>query len=71
MSRPILIFGRGEIYVLNAMAEKREKTCTQWLGEESGNARIQRMAPEQRGEIARKAVLARWPRDKKDQKRPE
>jgi general stress protein YciG len=37
------------------------------LGRKGGKARIQKMTPEKRSEIARKAVLARWAKHRKDQ----
>jgi general stress protein YciG len=41
------------------------------LGRKGGKARIEKMTPERRSEIARKAVLARWAKYKKDQQKPE
>jgi len=41
------------------------------LGKKGGKASIERMTPEQRSEIARKAVLARWAKHRKDQQKPE
>ena len=35
------------------------------LGRKGGKARIQKMTPEQRSDIARKAVLARWAKHRK------
>jgi hypothetical protein len=35
------------------------------LGRKGGKARLQKMTPEQRSDIARKAVKARWARAKK------
>jgi hypothetical protein len=35
------------------------------LGRKGGKARLQKMTPEQRSDIARKAVRARWARAKK------
>jgi hypothetical protein len=35
------------------------------LGKKGGKARIQKMTQEQRSEIARKAVLARWAKHRK------
>ncbi len=48
------------------MAKKREKDPhAVALGRKGGKARLQKMTPEQRSEIARKAVLARWAKEKK------
>jgi hypothetical protein len=41
------------------------------LGRKGGKARIEKMTPERRSEIARKAVLARWAKYRKDQQKPE
>jgi hypothetical protein len=41
------------------------------LGRKGGKARIYKMTPERRSEIARKAVLARWAKHKKDQQKPD
>jgi general stress protein YciG len=41
------------------------------LGKKGGKARIQKMTPEHRSEIARKAVQARWAKNRKDQQKPE
>jgi hypothetical protein len=41
------------------------------LGRKGGKARIEKMSPERRSEIARKAVLARWAKYKKDQQKPD
>jgi len=50
------------------MPKRREKDPhAVALGKKGGKARIQKMTPEQRSEIARKAVLARWAKHKKDQ----
>jgi hypothetical protein len=35
------------------------------LGRKGGKARLQKVTPERRSEIARKAVLARWAKHKK------
>jgi hypothetical protein len=41
------------------------------LGRKGGKARIDKMTPERRSEIARKAVLARWAKHKKDRQKPD
>jgi len=53
-------------------AKKREKDPNAVaLGKKGGKARIEKMTAEQRREIARKAVLARWAKYRKDQQKPE
>jgi hypothetical protein len=48
------------------MAKKKEKDPhAVALGRKGGKARIHKMTPEQRTEIARKAVLARWAKHRK------
>jgi hypothetical protein len=48
------------------MAKKKEKNPhAVALGKKGGKARIHKMTPEQRREIARKAVLARWAKHRK------
>jgi hypothetical protein len=52
------------------MVKKKEKDPhAVALGRKGGKARIQKMTPEQRREIARKAVLARWAKYKKEQQK--
>jgi hypothetical protein len=54
------------------IAKKRKKDPNAVaLGKKGGKARIEKMTPEQRSAIARKAVLARWAKHKKDQQKPE
>ena len=40
-------------------------------GSKGGKSRAQRLSAEQRREIARKAVLARWAKYRKDQQKPQ
>jgi hypothetical protein len=40
-------------------------------GSKGGKLRAQKLSPERRSEIARKAVLARWAKYKKDQQKPD
>jgi hypothetical protein len=40
-------------------------------GSKGGKLRAQKLSPEQRREIARKAVLARWAKHKKDFQKPQ
>ena len=40
-------------------------------GSKGGKLRAEKLSPEKRSEIARKAVLARWAKYKKDQQKPE
>jgi hypothetical protein len=40
-------------------------------GSKGGKLRAQKLSPEQRSEIARKAVLARWAKYKEDQQKPQ
>ena len=48
------------------MARKKEKDPhAVYLGRRGGKARIQKLSPEQRSEIARKAARVRWAREKK------
>jgi hypothetical protein len=48
------------------MAKKREKNPhAVALGRKGGKARNEKMTPEQRSAIARKAVLARWAKYRK------
>jgi hypothetical protein len=48
------------------MAKKTEKDPhAVALGRKGGKARIHKMTPEQRSDIARKAVLARWAKHRK------
>lgn len=64
----MLLFVEGQIYVLSAMAKRKAKDPhAVALGRKGGKARIKKMTPEQRREIARKAVIARWAKHKKDQ----
>jgi hypothetical protein len=50
------------------MTTKREKDPhAVALGRKGGKARLEKLTPEQRSEIARKAVLARWAKHKKKQ----
>jgi len=54
------------------MVKKREKDPhAVALGRKGGKARIDKMTPERRSDIARKAVQARWAKYKKDQQKPE
>lgn len=39
-------------------------------GSKGGKLRAEKLSPERRSEIARKAVLARWAKRKKDQQKP-
>jgi len=49
------------------MTKKKEKDPNAVaLGRKGGKARLQKMTPEQRSELARKAVSARWAKAKKD-----
>jgi hypothetical protein len=49
------------------MTKKKEKDPNAVaLGRKGGKARLQKMTPEQRSELARKAVLARWAKAKND-----
>jgi hypothetical protein len=49
------------------MAKKREKNPhAVHLGQMGGKARIQKLTPEERSEIARKAARARWAKAKKE-----
>jgi hypothetical protein len=48
------------------MAPKKEKNPhAVALGQKGGKARLQKITPERRSEIARKAVLARWDKHRK------
>ena len=48
------------------MTKKKEKdTNAVALGRKGGKARLQKLTPEQRSDIARKAVTARWARAKR------
>jgi hypothetical protein len=48
------------------MTTKKEKNPhAVALGQKGGKARLQKLTPERRSEIARKAVLARWAKHKK------
>jgi len=51
-----------------AVAQKKKNPAAVALGKlggrKSGKARMERMTPEQRSEVARKAALARWGRQK-------
>jgi hypothetical protein len=40
-------------------------------GSKGGRLRAEKLSPEKRSEIARKAVLARWAKHKKDQQKPD
>jgi hypothetical protein len=40
-------------------------------GSKGGKLRAEKLSPEKRSEIARKAVQARWAKYKKDQQKPE
>jgi len=40
-------------------------------GSKGGKLRAEKLSPEKRSEIARKAVLARWAKYKKDRQKPE
>jgi hypothetical protein len=49
------------------MTKKKEKDPNAVaLGRKGGKARLQKMTSEQRSELARKAVSARWAKAKKD-----
>jgi hypothetical protein len=53
------------------MATKKEKNPhAVALGQKGGKARLQKLTAEERSEIARKAVLARWAKYKKKQATP-
>jgi len=47
------------------MAKKEKDPHAVYLGRMGGKARLQKVAPEKRREIARKASLARWAKEKK------
>jgi hypothetical protein len=48
------------------MTKKKEKDPNAVaLGRKGGKARLQKLTPEQRSDIARKAVMARWARAKR------
>jgi hypothetical protein len=48
------------------MTKKKEKDPNAVaLGRKGGKARLQKLTPEQRSDLARKAVTARWARVKK------
>jgi hypothetical protein len=48
------------------MTKKKEKDPNAVaLGRKGGKARLQKLTPEQRSDLARKAVTARWARAKK------
>jgi hypothetical protein len=50
------------------MTTKKEKNPhAVALGQKGGKARLKKLTDEQRSEIARKAVLARWAKHKKKQ----
>jgi hypothetical protein len=52
------------------MPKRREKDPhAVALGTKGGKARIEKMTPEHRREVARKAALARWAKRKKDQQK--
>jgi len=40
-------------------------------GSKGGKIRAERLSPERRSEIARKAVLARWAKEKKKKQQPD
>ena len=44
------------------MAKREKDPNAVALGRKGGKARLQKMTPEQRQEIARKAAIARWSR---------
>ena len=49
------------------MIKKKEKDPNAVaLGRKGGKARLQKLTPEQRSDIARRAVTARWARVKKE-----
>jgi hypothetical protein len=48
------------------MTKKKDPNAVA-LGRKGGKARLQKLTPEQRSDIARKAVLARWAKHKKKQ----
>jgi hypothetical protein len=52
------------------MAKKQKDPNAVALGRKGGKARLQKMTPEQRQAVARKAVAARWAkaREKKNEK---
>lgn len=51
------------------MAKKKQKDPhAVYLGKLGGKARTEKMTPEERREIARKAARARWAKHKKDEK---
>jgi hypothetical protein len=62
----------AEIRFRAEMVKKKDKDPhAVALGRKGGKARIEKMTPERRSEIARKAVLARWAKYKKDQQKPD
>jgi hypothetical protein len=55
---------------VNANKRKKDPHAVA-LGKKGGKARIEKMTPERRSEIARKAVQARWAKHKTDQQKPD
>jgi len=52
------------------MAKKEKDPHAVHLGRLGGKARLRKLTPEQRREIARKASLARWNKEKKKKEGP-
>jgi hypothetical protein len=51
------------------MASKEKDPNAVALGRKGGKARLQKMTPQQRQEIARKAVMARWAKARRKQEK--
>jgi general stress protein YciG len=55
---------KGRYNVLEVPKKREKKPHAVELGRKGGKARLTKMTPEQRREIARKAIAARWARTK-------
>jgi hypothetical protein len=51
--------------------EKEKNPHAVALGRKGGKARLQKITPERRSEIARKAVMTRWAKLKQQKKHPD